>query len=222
MRFQCYNYTMSYLLTLLKEIIIPRRCAVCEDEIHTGLFCTTCRENFILEKMLEDQEDINIVYLFYKYQGELWDAIRQLKFTKSKWVARRLQEEAKLFFPDGWDDFLKQYDIIETIPTSQDRIIERGYDVPREIFGYLPLTKQRILKRVRSTAPLYNLNQTLREQELDGCFRVDGDVSGKRILLLDDIYTTGSTAREAARTLRRAGAKYVDIIGFSAGKFNWD
>jgi len=213
---------MPYLLTLLKEIIIPRRCAVCEDEIHTGLFCATCHENFILEKMLEDQDDINIVYLFYKYQGQLRDAIRQLKFTKKKGVARELQEEAKLFFRDGWDDFLEQYDIIETIPTSQDRIIERGYDVPREIFAFLPLTKQRILLRVRNTAPLYNLDQSQREQELTGCFRVDGDVSGKRILLLDDIYTTGSTAREAARTLRRAGAKYVDIIGFSAGKFNWD
>ena len=213
---------MGYWFTLLKEIIVPRRCAVCGEEIYAGLFCAVCRENFYLEKMLEEQEDINLAYLFYKYQGELRDTIRQIKFYGQKHYSLKLQEEAELFFSEGWGQFLQQYDIIETIPTSWNRAAERGYDIPRLIFAFLPLTKKRVLQRVRETAPLYNLNQLQREQELAGCFRVTADVAGKRILLADDIFTTGSTAREAARTLRRAGAKYVDVIGFTAGKFNWD
>jgi len=214
--------SLLYLCTLLKEILIPRRCVVCDEEIHAGLFCPVCREHFILDKKLDDKEDINTVYLCYRYQGQLRDAIRRLKFAKGKYLARRLQEEAEIFFSGGWDDFLQQYDIIETIPTSPDRVKERGYDVPKEIFAFLPLAKPGVVQRIRSTAPLYSMDKESREQELTGCFRLDGDVVGKRILLLDDIYTTGSTAREVARTLKRAGAGSVDIIGFSAGKLNWD
>ncbi len=212
-----------YNLQLLWENIAPRRCAVCGDGIDEGVFCQVCREQFVLNKMAEQGENIKIVYLLFKYERELRQLLHLVKFEKRSGYLYPLGEEAGLLFGDYWQELLQQYDLTVAIPTSVNRSQERGYEVPEEIFNFLRSSKmQKVLERCRVTAPLFNLNKEQREQELAGCFKVIADVTDKRILLLDDIYTTGATANEAAKTLLAAGAKYVDVLAFSAGKNNWD
>lgn len=212
-----------YNLQLLWENIAPRRCAVCGDGIDEGVFCRVCREQFVLNKMVEQGENIKIVYLLFKYERELRHFLHLVKFEKRPGYLYPLGEEAGLLFGDYWQEILQQYDLVTPIPTSVNRSQERGYEVPEEIFNFLSSPKmQKVLKRRRVTVPLFNLNKEQREQELAGCFQVIAGVRDKRILLLDDIYTTGATANEAAKTLLEAGAKYVDVLAFSAGKNNWD
>lgn len=212
-----------YNLQLLWENIAPRRCAVCGDKIDEGVFCRVCREQFVLNKMVEQGESIKIVYLLFKYERELRHFLHLVKFEKRPGYLYPLGEEAGLLFGDYWQELLQQYDLVTPIPTSVNRSQERGYEVPEEIFNFLSSPKmQKVLERSRVTVPLFNLNKEQREQELAGCFQVIAGVRDKRILLLDDIYTTGATANEAAKTLLAAGAKYVDVLAFSAGKNNWD
>ena len=126
--------------------------------------------------------------------------------------------------------WLSQYYVIACIPTSPERRKQRGFDIPEEIFA--PLLEQRggefqseLLVRARSTAPLFELQPLERRQELAGCFalnlRVQQLVKGKRVLLCDDIYTTGSTMAEAASVLLAAGAKEVHAIALAAASSHW-
>jgi ComF family protein len=65
------------------------------------------------------------------------------------------------------------------------------------------------LRRVRRTEAQFELSKTERRRNLRGAFEVDGDLHGREVLLVDDIMTSGATARECARVLRRAGAAKV-------------
>lgn len=212
-----------YNLRLLWENVVPRRCAVCNTIIHDGAFCSRCRADFALHKMVEDGNEFNLLYFLFKYKDELRDLIRALKFQNCTRYIPYLREEAFLAMGTGWSDFLQQYDYVTWIPTSTDRREERQFELAEKIFTFLPQEKLKsVLVRTRKTAPLFSMNREERQKELAGCFAIKTDVRDKRILLVDDIYTTGSTGREAARTLHKGGAKYVDMLGFSASKDNWD
>ena len=82
-----------------------------------------------------------------------------------------------------------------------------------------------LLERVRTTAPLFELAPQERRNELAGCFALGRSaqrlVVGKRVLLCDDIYTTGSTMAEAARVLLQAGARQVQGVALCAASHNW-
>jgi ComF family protein len=71
-----------------------------------------------------------------------------------------------------------------------------------------------VLERVKDTRALYTLNPTQRRASLRGAFRVaDAEaVRGREVMLIDDILTTGATARECARVLKRAGAAKVWVV----------
>lgn len=210
----------KYKLYLIKEIIYPRRCAVCQSVIDEGYFCDKCRRQFILQKRINDEELGNI-YLLFKYEQELQQAIHKLKFTYAREYLPLLQEETRLALPRQLKYFLQRYDIVTNIPTSAERLKKRGFDIPTELFGFLDKWEDNMLFRVRNTLPLFDLEPALRKEELQGCFAVKKSVQGKNILLCDDIYTTGSTVHEAAQVLKNAGAAHVDVLAFSASKDNW-
>lgn len=214
------NRDWLYLLRLVWEVVAPRRCAVCCQEIHNGIFCQVCRENFVLQKLLEQQGQLQFVHLLFKYTQQLQEHIRGLKFHGRSDYLRPLAEEAELSLSEaGWQELWRQYDAVCPVPTSVERRQQRGFEVPEELFRFAPQNKfRRLLRRIRNTAPLYNLSGRERRQELAGCFACNSVVKGLRILLLDDIYTTGATADEAAKTLLEAGAMRVDILAFSGGK----
>ena len=90
-----YN-NVSYQCRLLGEVIYPRRCAVCKNEIDTGYFCKACRRNFALGKMLMQLDNLDEVFLCYKYHQELQEALQNVKFAGQKDLLPLLKEEAQL------------------------------------------------------------------------------------------------------------------------------
>ena len=235
----------NYYMRVLRELIFPRRCAVCGNVIDTAYLCPACRKGYALQKyvQLKPREEflagqaepvaedmLDSVLLLYKYDGILKEALQQLKFSKEASLLPLLSEEAEAALPSAKLRWLSQFDVITCIPTSSERRAKRGFDVPEELFA--PLLEQRggefqaqLLTRARSTAPLFELSPQERRQELSGCFelsqRAQRVVAGKRVLLCDDIYTTGSTMAEAAGVLRRAGASQVHGLAVCAASHNW-
>lgn len=80
-----------------------------------------------------------------------------------------------------------------------------------------------VLFRTRNTMHQMSLTRSLRERNVSGAFHaVDGEVSGKRILLVDDIYTVGATARACAKELLAKGAEEVSVIAISTNFYKND
>src|SRR5574344_627464 len=100
----------------------------------------------------------------------------------------------------------------------------RGFDLPEVIFKQALIkqgfTWQELLRRTRPTEPLFSLNPGARSLCLEDCFEVLGDVRGKKIILTDDIFTTGATMQEAARTLKAAGAGGITAVTFAGALDN--
>lgn len=233
-----------YSLRVLKEIIFPRHCKICEMPIETGYVCECCRKNYLLQRYIKGipreeylarqaeplaTDILDNIWLLYKYEGVYKEAIHKIKFANESALLALLSEEADMALPTAKLRWLQQFDIITSIPTSSERLKQRGFDVPQEIFS--SLCEQRsscvyignVLERVRQTAPLYELNPEERRRELAGCFMLNKnlDVKGKHILLCDDIFTTGSTLTEAAEVLRCSGASKVSALALCAAQANW-
>jgi len=75
------------------------------------------------------------------------------------------------------------------------------------------------LRRVKATAQQVGLTQTQRAENVQGAFRVPAEgkaeVAGRRLVLIDDVLTSGATADACARALLRAGAQSVDVVVFA-------
>lgn len=128
-----------------------------------------------------------------------------------------------------YEDVLRRWnpDVIIPIPLYPSKLRKRGYNQAAIVAGKLgELLKipvnMKDFKRVRGTNPLKTLNPSERKRNLEGAFVVTKEkrklFMGKAILLVDDIYTTGSTMDEASKTLKRAGAEKVFYLTISIGQ----
>ncbi|MFA4985481.1 MAG: phosphoribosyltransferase family protein [Candidatus Brocadiia bacterium] len=106
-------------------------------------------------------------------------------------------------------------EIVVPVPVSADTLAGRGFNQAELIGDSLAKKlgldfKPRALKKVRSTPDQASLSRLYRLRNLDGCFSAkESLVSGRSILLLDDVITTGATAQACATVLRAAGARKV-------------
>ena len=240
-----YGRAMAYYARVVRELIFPRHCAVCGNVIDTGYLCPECRKGYLFQKYVqyEPREEylagqaepmacdvLKSVLLLYKYDGMLKDALHEIKFNGNAALLPLLREEAEAGLPAAKLRWLGQYDVITCIPTSPERRARRGFDLPEALFA--PLLEQRggefqsqVLERVRPTAPLFELAPQERRSELAGCFALSQSaqrlIAGKRVLLCNDIYTTGSTMAGAAGVLLRAGAAEVHGLALCAASSHW-
>ncbi len=112
--------------------------------------------------------------------------------------------------------------VVVPVPTTVSRLLRRGYNqaalLARVVASTLGLPLEtRALRRVRDFGPLDRRSRKERAESVRGCFAVAGPgvVEGRRVLLVDDVVTTGATASECARTLRGAGATHVTVLAFA-------
>jgi len=148
------------------------------------------------------------------FSGSIKTAIHAFKYQNKTYLAKTLiglMEKSPLRFN------IHQYDALVPVPLHRNRLRQRGYNqsllLAREIgHRYHVPVDERILKRVRDSAPQTELRGTKREENVKGVFALGADPGGKMILLVDDVLTTGATVRECARVLLRGGARKIDIF----------
>ncbi|GGA45453.1 hypothetical protein GCM10007416_18230 [Kroppenstedtia guangzhouensis] len=108
-------------------------------------------------------------------------------------------------------------EVVTYVPLHPDRMRQRGFNqselLARQVARRLNLPLRSALQRIRPTLPQSRRSRWERMGALSGAFRLNprsvGAVVDKRWLVVDDVYTTGSTLVECAKTLKRAGAKQV-------------
>lgn len=111
------------------------------------------------------------------------------------------------------------YDVVIPVPLHIERLRWRGFNQALLLAG--EWARRHVLRvdpfaveRVRATPPQVRLNAAARRRNVAGAFRVTDRrlVAGRRILVVDDVYTSGATTAECARALRRAGGAVVDVL----------
>jgi ComF family protein len=193
-------------------------CTSCWSKIkrYTGPSCRICAMPFSSEysnicwQCLKKLPPFLMAINYGLYEGVLAEAINQLKFHGVKRLSKPLG-----MLMQGLD--LPVMDGIVPVPLNVKRLRERGFNqsllIARVISKKIrvPLLMDILLKK-KETPPQVGLSAKERLLNLKNAFDVKGDVNGLRLLLVDDVMTTGATVTECSKTLMKAGAKEVIVL----------
>lgn len=159
------------------------------------------------------------------YDGPLKILIQRLKYGGELMLAGPLSDLLFTAFGQYWDP--NTVDLILPVPLHTRRMRQRGFNQAWLLIQNWPgrirsTTRQgttigfrrQLLRRIRPTTPQTGLDRRHRRTNLTHAFAVTnpGEIAGKRVLVVDDVYTTGATANACARVLMTAGADQVDIL----------
>ena len=215
------------LFHLITHFLFPPKCVLCgrilRDE-ETDL-CSCCRtETEIFPKPKSKHPFLASWTALWYYNGNVRKSLIRFKFynarshatTYGRLLAMKLLEE----YPEG-------FDLLTWIPISPLRRLRRGYDqvelIAKAVSAELGLEATPTLKKIRHNRPQSRLSSySRRRANVLGAYKImpEADIADKRILLLDDILTTGATASEAGRILLTAGAKEVTAAAVAASTHN--
>ena len=154
------------------------------------------------------------------YDGVARDLVHRLKYGDRLDLAAGM---ARMMASAG-SELIAEADCLVPVPLHWSRLWRRRFNqaalLARGIgrIGGLPCETSG-LARVKATRPQVGLSRPARAENLQGAFRVPAAarprLQGRRVLLVDDVMTTGATANAAARVLLRAGARSVDVLAFA-------
>ena len=200
-------------------------CPECSKKLITvkGHVCEKCGRPLDKEKMICDDCIANNFSFdggksIYTYSS-VSDSIYRLKYMNraayAKTYGRLMAREAK-----DWFEWIKP-DALVPVPLHKNRLIKRGYNQAEELAD--EISKQTgipvagyLVKRSKNTVPQKLVDKAGRQRNMKKAFIVEENVvSFKRIVLIDDIFTTGSTIDSLARVLKDAGVKEVFFLTIS-------
>lgn len=209
----------------MMDLLFPPRCVLCRgllEKNETDL-CRACRiEVPVYPSGKRSAQFLDSFAAVWYYEGSVRESLLRFKFRGARSYApaygRMLAMKIQKEHPEG-------FDVLTWIPVSPLRKLRRGYDQVELIAGAvgkeLGMIPVRTLKKVRHNRPQSRISDAAaRRANVLGAYRETNReaVAGKRVLLLDDILTTGATASEAARVLKTAGAREVHGAAVAARK----
>ncbi len=212
----------------ISNLLYPPICGICE-KINKDALCPKCNlelkkqsEVSILQKE-EIEENIKkekyfeeLMYIF-KYEGQVRKLILDYKFNEKSYLYKTfvnfLLKNEKIF------ENIKKYDKIIPVPISKKRNKERGYNqsmlIAEEIANKtnLELVNNCLIK-TKNIIEQSKLNKEDRQQNIQGIYNLQNArlIINKKILLIDDIYTTGSTVNECCKILQQANPKTIGVL----------
>lgn len=205
------------------DLIFPRICFGCGEK--GGYFCDDCV--FRLERRpaicpmcgrhsmdgwvharCERVQGLDRLISPYRYYGLLQRAIKRVKFSSSWDVLGDLVELLYIELPSFSEEW-----VVMSVPMYKKKRNARGFDQAGVIAGLLARRLQtpyaQLLKRVRPTKAQYGMDKKERAENVRGVFSLKKAVGAKRIILVDDVWTSGSTMRECCKVLKRGGVEQV-------------
>lgn len=210
-------------LTRSLRIPVCDACLKPPEPLSAEHFCVCCRTPFLNAYPLDAEgrcglcrrglSGFDAAYCFGAYQGRLRELIHLFKYGRMRPLAGPLGEWLALAIPRE-----QRFEAIVPVPLHWRRRWRRGFNqaalLARAVARRYGLPVTQALRRVRATAVQAGLSRSARRANVTGAFRVrrSADVAGRRILLVDDVMTTGATARACALALKQAGASYVAAL----------
>lgn len=193
---------------------LKEQCMGCRNaaDLNRYGFCRQCEAGIIYLQQPAGAQDFHIM----KYEGSVKNAICGFKYNRKTYYGRKFALLASDFIGEnGLDDF----DALVPVPLHWKKEFRRGFNQS----AVVSINLARLLKKECMCGALVKTKNTLSQTELSekervknvrGTFRVRraGRIKGKKILLIDDVCTSGATSREARKTLLAAGASKVTVL----------
>lgn len=218
------------------SLFFPRYCAGCHHALSKNeeMICITClhempktnshidRPNFIEQKFF-GKIQLAHALAFYRFhrKGRIQRILHQLKYNNQPdlgiMLGKRYGKELLSY------DFNQEIDVIIPVPLHKTKLRRRGYNQSAQFGEGLSLSlgvsqQTNAVKRIKKTQTQTRKSRLERWQNVDKIFEVvrEKDLKDKRVLLVDDVITTGSTLESCAHTILDAGAKSVSIACIAA------
>lgn len=219
-------------------------CGSVIDGSRTYALCDECIEKFHwlgqktcdkCGKILRDDEWRNLCYDCRAYTHEFTKGytcvqyglyerglLMDYKYRNKAYIGRKLGD----ILYDRMSLETQEFDLIVPVPMYEKKRQQRGYNQAQVMASRLAQRMElpcaaRLLIRCRETLPMKGLGAFERQENLKDAFRISSanhaPIEGRRILLVDDIYTTGSTMDACSKTLREAGAREIYALSFACG-----
>lgn len=207
---------MSFTAALagLLHLLAPPRCPGCDVPQALGAsepFCPACAP------LVEEATGALGTHAGFLYGGPLADALRRYKYGGHAELAAPL---AALALPVVRARYAGHVDVVVPVPPHPRRLRERGFDPVALLAGpiaralgarYVP----RAIVRARDTPPQASLGRSERARNVAGCFAVRGVLDDARVLVIDDVRTTGATLFEMASATADAGASSIALFALA-------
>jgi len=228
-------------MNFLKDIfnfILPPHCGVCKKPLESGEkavcdecfnsiwvivspFCKRCgrhtEKETVCNECIEHPHEFTIARALGKYEGVLRDLVHLFKYSRKISIGRKLGSKLGVILEN--DEFLSQADALVPVPLYHTKKRERGYNqseiLSYEISSHAGIPElNKVLYKIKPTKSQTELSIEERALNVKDAFRVNRteQVSGKKLILVDDVFTTGATLDECARELYKAGASEVYAI----------
>jgi ComF family protein len=202
-------------------------CRSCHEKIRymTGSHCPVCgitypdspAQNHICGNCLEDKPYYSCARAVASFETILMEAIHQFKYGRNIFAGDAL---ASFMADFSYPDFeFAEYSLFIPVPLHVKKLRERGFNQSLILANALSKKHEipvnfSLLKRHKFTLTQTGLNKAEREKNIKGAFIVTDPekIAGKSVILIDDVYTTGSTLNECAKTLIKARAEKVAVL----------
>lgn len=211
------------LIFLWQKIIFPQCCLICGKYVE-DILCAKCKKE-LSEKInvrVENENGFNEIYFekhcyIFKYQ-DIRNLILDYKFNDKSYLyeifSKNIIKNEKIC------GILKKYDIIIPVPIHKIRKNERGYNqselIAKKIAENIESLKyeNQVVKKVIHNNMQSSLDKSSRNQNVKNVYKVVNiqKIKNKRIILFDDIFTTGSTVNEISKILKQNGAKQILVL----------
>lgn len=215
---------INQILNFLIDLIYPQMCGIC-GKIAPKSLCPKCEIELRKKaeyKIIDDGIEIEnkyfdeLIYIF-KYEGQIRKLILDYKFNEKSYIyltfVNFLLKNEKIF------ENIKTYDTIIPVPISRKRLKNRGYNqsylIAKEIAKYTKLElMNNCLIKTKNIIEQSKLNKDEREKNIQGVYELKNRnlIKNKKILLIDDIYTTGSTVNECSKILMQGSPCKIGIL----------
>lgn len=192
-----------------------RKCALPLQKITTSVSTTAASGVLLCGKCIATQPPFERAIVPFLYRPPIDYMIKRLKFSADLKYAR-ITAGLVAAHIDRTLDPTELPDLLIPMPIHARRTIDRGFNQAEQIARYLrsdlALSIDRLAVTRTTELPAQSgLNARQRELNMRNAFEVNADLSGKSVAMIDDVVTTGATARSLARRLRKAGAKNISL-----------
>jgi ComF family protein len=207
----------------VSRIPVCRGCLLKPEPLAAEYFCVQCRVPFRSAYPLDEQgrcglcrrgvSGFDAAYSFGFYEDELRELIHLFKYGRVRTLAKPLGRLLAVALPRD-----QRFDVIVPMPLHWRKRWKRGFNqsvlLASEIGRRSNVPVKNALRRIRFTATQAGLTNAKRRLNVSGAFRArkSPGLDGQRVLLVDDVMTTGATAASCARALKLAGARQVTLL----------